>query len=39
MKTVANDIIERVDYRTVVQHEAEPASVERYAENPKYYYF
>ena len=39
MKTVANDIIERVDYRTVVQHEAEPAAVERYAENPKYYYF
>jgi len=39
MKTIANDIIERVDYRTVVKHEAEPISIVRYADNPKFYYF
>ena len=30
MKTVANDIIERVDYSIVVQRIDEPASVVRY---------
>jgi len=39
MKTVANDIIERVDYRTVIKHESEPISIIRYEDNPKYYYF
>lgn len=39
MKTVANDIIERVDYRAVVKHEAEPMSIVRYESNPKFYYF
>lgn len=39
MKTVANDIIERVDYRTVVKHESEPISIVKYESNPKFYYF
>ena len=39
MKTVANDIIERVDYRTVVKQEAEPISIIRYESNPKFHYF
>ena len=39
MKTVANDIIERVDYGTVVQHVYEPASIVKYESNPKYNYF
>ena len=39
MKTVANDIIERVDYNTVVTHEAEPISIVKYESNPKFYYF
>ena len=39
MKTVANDIIERVDYGTVVQHVAEPASIVKYGTNPKFSYF
>ena len=39
MKTVANDIIERVDYGTVVQHVAEPASIVKYGSNPKFSYF
>lgn len=39
MKTVANDIIERVDYSTVVQNIDEPVSIVRYRDNPKYAYF
>ena len=33
------DIIERVDYRTVVKQEAEPISIIRYESNPKFHYF
>ena len=39
MKTVANDIIERVDYNTVVQRVSEPVSVVKYQSDPKYAYF
>ena len=39
MKTVANDIIERVDYNTVVSHYSDPVSIVRYDTNPKYAYF
>jgi len=39
MKTVANDIIERVDYSTIVQHIDEPASIIKYETNPKFAYF
>ena len=39
MKTVANDIIERVDYNTVVMNCNGPASVVKLAEDPKYAYF
>ena len=39
MKTVANDIIERVDYNTVVHNVYEPASIIKYASDPKYAYF
>jgi hypothetical protein len=39
MKTVANDIIERVDYNMIVQHYAEPASLVKYESNPKFAYF
>ena len=39
MKTVANDIIERVDYSTVVQRSDEPISIVRYESNPKFAYF
>ena len=39
MKTVANDIIERVDYSTVVMNCYGPASVVKYATNPKFAYF
>ena len=39
MKTVANDIIERVDYNTVVSQYSNPASIEKYASNPKFAYF
>ena len=39
MKTVANDIIERVDYNTVVQKVSEPVSIVRYQSEPKYAYF
>lgn len=39
MKTVANDIIERVDYSTIVQNIDEPISILRYQSNPKYAYF
>ena len=34
MKTVANDIIQRVDYNTVVQHIDEPISIVKYKEDP-----
>lgn len=36
LSTVANDIIEIVDYNTVHQKVAEPISAIRYKENPKY---
>ena len=39
MKTVANDIIERVDYNTVVSHYSNPASIVKYETNPKFAYF
>ena len=39
MKTVANDIIERVDYNLIVQSYAEPASIVKYESNPKFAYF
>ena len=39
MKTVANDIIERVDYGTVVRRIDEPASIVKYESNPKFAYF
>ena len=39
MKTVANDIIERVDYNTVVSHYSDPASIVKYESNPKFAYF
>ena len=39
MKTVANDIIERYDYNTVVHHIDEPVSIVKYAKDPKYAYF
>jgi len=39
MKTVANDIIERVDYGTIVRHVDEPASIIKYETNPKFAYF
>ena len=39
MKTVANDIIERVDYNTVIQHSSDPASIVTYESNPKFAYF
>ena len=39
MKTVANDIIERVDYNLIVQAYAEPASIVKYVSNPKFAYF
>lgn len=39
MKTIANDIIERVDYSTVVQHIDEPVAIVKYETNPKYNYF
>ena len=39
MKTVANDIIERVDYNTVVSQYSAPASIVTYAGNPKFAYF
>lgn len=39
MKTVANDIIERVDYQTVVMNCYGPASVAKFATNPNYAYF
>lgn len=38
MKTVANDIIERVDYNTVVMNCNGPSSV-KYISNPKFAYF
>ena len=39
MKTVANDIIERVDYNTVISHYSDPASIVKYESNPKFAYF
>ncbi len=36
MSTVANDIIEIVDYNTVHKRVAEPISAVRYQQNPKY---
>ena len=39
IKTVANDIIERFDYRDVVSHIDQPAAVVKYNSNPKYFYF
>ena len=39
MKTVANDIIQRVDYNTVVQNIAQPISIVKYKEDPKFAYF
>lgn len=39
MKTVANDIIQRVDFNTIVQHIDEPVSIVKYREDPKYAYF
>ena len=39
MKTVANDIIERVDYSTVLMNCNRPASVVKYKDDPKFAYF
>ena len=39
MKTVANDIIQRVDYNTVVQNIDMPVSIVKYQEDPKFAYF
>lgn len=39
MKTVANDIIQRVDYNLVVHHFSDPVSILKQANNPKYAYF
>ena len=39
MKTVANDIIERVDFNTIVQKCAEPISIVKFAANPKFNFF
>ena len=39
MKTVANDIIERVDYHSVVQNAYGPASVLKLGSDPRFAYF
>jgi hypothetical protein len=39
MKTVANDIIQRVDYNLVVHHFSDPISIMKQATDPKYAYF
>jgi len=39
MKTVANDIIQRVDYNLVVHSYSDPCSIHVHKNNPKYAYF
>ena len=39
MGTIANDIIQRVDYNTVQKEVTKPISELRYADNPSYAFF
>ena len=39
MGTIANDIIQRVDYNTVQKEVCDPISELRYADNPSYAFF